>query len=98
MKGEAHGRESNMKKEEYEPKCMALGCEFRGELMKFIPWNKNEKEHEDYAMYYCKKHFISSYAKDQESLNTFLEYYKDSMKREWLPPKSLELYNKYSNK
>lgn len=76
-------------------KCQALGCEYRGELMKFMPWGKNDDE---YATYYCEKHYFSHLAKDQESLNKFLEYYKDPMKREWLPPKSLELYNKYAKK
>ena len=78
-----------------KPECQAIACEKRGNLIRFMPWDKDDEES---AKYYCVNHYYEELELDRKQLQIILDYYKDEKNREWLSPDLLELYNKYAKK
>lgn len=80
---------------EYQEGCEGIACKGRGahKLLPFKPWDNPEKIH-----WYCEEHYKQAKSYDEKEKKTFLEYYADPGRREWLPEKSLNLYNQYAKK
>jgi|APAga8741244001_1050109.scaffolds.fasta_scaffold104011_2 hypothetical protein len=73
-------------------KCEAISCESRHNVTKLQQWNNP-----DIVNWYCERCFSKELEMQLEEKNKFIEYYKDPSVRAWLPPKSLELYNRLTN-
>ena len=80
---------------EFEESCEGIACKVIGaqKLHSFKSWDYPEKVH-----WYCEEHYKQAKTFDIKEKETFLEYYSNPSRREWLSGKSLELYKRYAKK
>ena len=79
----------------FEERCEGIGCKVRGvhKLLPYKSWDKPEN-----VQWYCEEHYKQAKSFGEKEKETFIEYYSNPSRREWLPEKSLELYRRYEKK
>jgi hypothetical protein len=53
---------------------------------------------EGVTRWYCEEHYYDARHQEEKDKQGFIEYYSDPVKRNWLSPKNLELYNRLTKK
>jgi hypothetical protein len=69
-------------------------CHYCGERKTVAPLS--HWDNEEMISYFCRDHYMDAAGHYEKDKQGFLEYYKDPVRRSWLSPKNLALYNRLS--